>query len=499
MPRASALLAAAFGASSIVDAARRERSLLQSKATVSQGTHESHVRVDELIVGPSNGTPDRGFARLQQEGLHLPPASLPDSAVAAEVVAGIAVLNATGRGESGWAQDSLATRLGSDARWAPDPAWAQEQSSLPSLQPSRAPSSRIPHVILQTMETWDSVTDFPALSSSMTNLRKAAAAGGWEYRFFNASAREELVTKCPILSRMGLVIEATESDERAVISQTVSADSGLSADAAMALLRKQNNLGIRLSLDYASELEQPQVQRGVPISELYFALTESVTRSDFFRVLAIYAYGGFYLDSKSGIKHERNVNNVVFGLAQDDSSFTESDTRFALTYWGPKVLLGVSDTILLKPEQAELPFRPHAEFFNGGFAAQPRHRYLFRAAELIARQIYLLRQSIRYTGKEGLVLPTGEFYQTVGKRAEFRFTGVGQRKANVLVLTGPYAFTNAIVQEMWRNTSEVSGLVNVAHSESLRGIQFITFANYEKLKPHKYESGISTGLVRPDL
>jgi hypothetical protein len=433
------------------------------------------------------------FARLQQEGLHVPPTSLPESALAAEEAAGEAVLGATKRGESGWAQDSLAARLGSDERWESDPAWAEEKSSLPGLQPSRAPASRIPHVILQTMENWDGVTGFPALQDSVTQLRKVAAAGGWEYRFFNASAREELVTKCPILSRMGLVIEASETDERTVIAQTVSADK-LSADAATELLRNQNNLGIRLSLDYAAELGKPRAWRGVPVSELYLALTDPVTRADFFRVLAIYAYGGLYLDIKSGIKADNhNVNNVLFGPAEDDGNYTYSDTRLDLTYWGPGPGVAVFEAMLDKPAQAELPALLHEEFVTWGFAAQPQHRYMFRAAEHIARQIYLLRQSLRYTGKEGFVLPTGDLYQTVGELPDY--IAPGRRKANIEELTGPFAFTNAIVQEMWRDPDEIPRLVNVAESTDSRGIVFLSAADYEALKPHKYESGGWTGLV----
>merc|ERR1740121_973896 len=444
---------------------------------------------------PRNSGPPIEFARLKQEGLHLPPTSLPEAALAAEKAAGDAVLGATERGESGWAHDSLATRLGSDERWGPDPAWAQQQSSLPGLQPSRAPTSRIPHVILQTMENWDEVTKFPSLISSVTQLRKAAAAGGWEYRFFNASAREEMLTKCPLLSRMGLVIEASEPDERDVIAHTLSADRGLSADAATELLRNQNNLGIRLSLDYAAELGQPQVRRGVPVSDLYFALTDPVTRADLFRVLAIYAYGGLYLDIKSGIKiDERNVNNVLFGPADDDGHYAYSDTRLALTYWGSGPEHWVFDAILEKPAQAELPSRLHEEFVTWGFAAQSQHRYMFRVAEHIARQIYLLRQSLRYVGKEGFVLPNGDLYQTVGERPDY--AGPGRRKTNIEELTGPFAFTNAIVQEMWRDPDEILGLVNVARSMEMRGIQFCTAADYEAMKPHKYESGGFSGLVR---
>lgn len=455
--------------------------------------------VDKVTSLSSNNVePPIEFARLKQEGLHVPPTSLPEAALAAEEAAGEAVLGATKRGESGWAQDSLATRLGSDERWESDPAWAQEKSSLPGLQPSRAPASRIPHVILQTMENWDGVTAFRALQDSVTQLRKVAAAGGWEYRFFNASAREELVTKCPVLSRMGLVIEASETDERAVIAQIVSAADAQpqpSADAATELLRNQNNLGIRLSLDYAAELGQPRARRGVPVSELYLALTDPVTRADFFRVLAIYAYGGLYLDIKSGIKTDKhNVNNVLFGPAGDDGNYTYSDTRSALTYWGPGPGVAVFEAMLNKPAQAELPSLLHEEFVTWGFAAQPQHRYMFRVAEHISRQIYLLRQSLRYTGKEGFVLPTGDLYQTVGELPDYIATG--RRKANIEELTGPFAFTNAIVQEMWRDPDEIPRLVNVARSVDSRGIVFLSAADYEAMKPHKYESGGWTGLVR---
>jgi len=329
----------------------------------------------------------------------------------------------------------------------------------------------------------------------VTFLRKAAAAGGWEYRFFNASAREELVTKCPVLSRMGIVIEASEPDERNVIAHTLSADRGLSADVATELLKKQNNLGIRLSLDYAAELGQPQGWRGVPVSDLYLALTDGVSRADFFRVLAIYAYGGLYFDIKSGIKtDERNVNNVLFGTAEDDGHYPDSDTRMALTYWGSGPGIAVFDAMLDKPDQAELPSRLHEEFVSWGFAAQPQHRYMFRVVELIARQIYLLRQSLRYVGKEGFVLPNGDLYQTVGTRPDY--AGAGRRKTAFEELAGPFAFTNAIVQEMWRDPDEISSLVNVAHSTDMRGIAFQTAEGYEAMKPHKYESGGFTGLVK---
>merc|ERR1712194_77884 len=125
--------------------------------------------------------------------------------------------------------------------------------------------------------------------------------------------------------------------------------------------------------------------------------------------------------------------------------------------------------------------------------------------QLVARQIYFLQQSIRLTGTggsttrlEGFILPTGDFYQDVGGLREYR--DMGSRKASVEFLTGPFAFTNAMVQEMWEEEDKLSELVKVEKGVWDAGFKYINFNKEDDYGGHKkkfrYDLGSPKGLVR---
>eukprot|EP00392_Amoebophrya_sp_AT5.2_P018461 g19001.t1 len=319
----------------------------------------------------------------------------------------------------------------------------------------------IPRTVIQSHESWDTyIRDNAYLAGAVQELRSKCHESGWEYRFFDADARARFFEMDPVMRQLGLVIETeapasrADDQEKSLYQQILRLTppsccgevSAQNATTRNLLQTQQTGLRIWLSTELderASKTkrksmsalyknnEKNYLRRTVPISELYHSLTDGAAKADLFRYSYVYAYGGVYLDTKSGFEAGFSVDDAIFGKPEQDGKRPRALMKILLGNWG----LRYCDEVLQKPAGLEKHCEEYAQWI---VAAQPRHRYLFRVLEQVARNIFFLKRSKQLAGQSSFLVDTG-----VPFHHEYR----GMK---VLATTGPVAFTNAITKEQNR-------------------------------------------------
>eukprot|EP00392_Amoebophrya_sp_AT5.2_P007373 g7387.t1 len=337
-------------------------------------------------------------------------------------------------------------------------------SEIPALNKVAPGEFLIPRTVIQSHESWDTyIRDDAYLAGAVQELRSKCHKSGWEYRFFDADARARFFEMDPVMRQLGLVIEteapASRADDQekslyqqilrlgppSCCSDKVSEVSARNETTRKLLQTQQTGLRIWLSTELDKESLQKEgdvrankndeknyLRRTVPISELCHLLTDGAAKADLFRYSYVYAYGGVYLDTKSGFKAGFSVDDAIFGKPEQDGKRPRALMKILLSNWG----LRYCGQILQKPAGLEKQCEEYAQWI---VAAQPRHRYLFRVIEQAARNIFFLKRSKQLAGQSTFLVDTG-----------FPFNHEESRGMKVLDTTGPVAFTNAITKEQNR-------------------------------------------------
>lgn len=127
---------------------------------------------------------------------------------------------------------------------------------------------------------------------------------------------------------------------------------------------------------------------GQTMLDIYKSIDNSygACKSDFFRYLYMYEFGGIYLDAKSSIKS--SFDNVI-----------KPNDSFVLTYW--------DDYWGYKPN-AELLNNEKGEFINWFIACEPKHIFLKNVIKNVVKNILLnIKNKSKISGKYEVLKLTG--------------------------------------------------------------------------------------------
>eukprot|EP00392_Amoebophrya_sp_AT5.2_P003853 g3858.t1 len=297
----------------------------------------------------------------------------------------------------------------------------------------------IPRTIIQSHESWDTyIRDNAYLAGAVQELRSKCHESGWEYRFFDAEARARFFEMDPVIRQLGLVIETeapasrADDQEKSLYQQILRL--GRASWLAAFLWRTATVSEISAQDPTTRNLLQTQ-QTGLRIwlsTELDKESLQKEGDADLFKYSYVYAYGGVYLDTKSGFEEGFSLDDAIFGKPEQDGKRPRALMKILLSNWE----LRYCDFILPKPAGVEKHCEEYVQWI---IAAQPRHRYLFRVIEQVARNIFFLKRSKQLAGQSSFLVDSG-----------FPFHHENSRGMKVLVTTGPVAFTNAITKEQNR-------------------------------------------------
>eukprot|EP00929_Paragymnodinium_shiwhaense_P003519 TRINITY_DN104071_c0_g1_i1.p1 TRINITY_DN104071_c0_g1~~TRINITY_DN104071_c0_g1_i1.p1 ORF type:complete len:523 (-),score=59.74 TRINITY_DN104071_c0_g1_i1:129-1697(-) len=282
----------------------------------------------------------------------------------------------------------------------------------------------VSNILVQQHESWERVMKEPFQAQALLSNKENARYSGWEYKFFDGEARNKYV-RSGFWKQVGLVVEKTDATQSGKRFQLV------------------------VNIESDDLVANEQVLSRLPLWELFDLLEDGVTRADLFRYMIIYELGGVYFDSKSGVEYSQetrySLNRVFHELGE---------APFWLADWG----VGQSGMYVECDRKVE--------FLQWMLAAHPRHRYLWRAIELVAAQVFMLATQGDYA-TQTVLAKCSDWHKTFGS--------MWDRGMKVLLTTGPIAFSNAILWEQRRmqtmNMPE-SGVV-VKDLEQERHIRYI--------------------------